>query len=289
MYHMIVEQLAGEPQRMRYNAANGSFEKTEHRSLLYERRCPYAYGWLAETGTPPEAHMDVLLMTASHYPLGARVAVEIIGVFKRADGDHKFVGVPIGEVAPVYPNEDLKRLYPQVGAGEGWFGAREAEALLQANFVSRFQNATKITDGMIELHLDEKTPGDVEKGYVPALKYGVVCAATGETVGYCDLRLGHCENTYYGGHIGYGIDAAHRGHAYAEKACRLLFIIARAHGMTHLYITCNPDNLASKRTCEKLGLLYKGVVALPLDNPMRVLGETEKCLFEGRFFCAGTL
>lgn len=50
--------------------------------------------------------------------------------------------------------------------------------------------------------------------------------------------------------------------------------------MTKLYITCNPDNIPSRKTCEKLGLEFKGIIDLPEDNEMYLEGEKQKCLFE---------
>ena len=50
--------------------------------------------------------------------------------------------------------------------------------------------------------------------------------------------------------------------------------------MDYLYITCNPDNLASRKTCEYLQGEFLGVVELPEDNDMRINdGETQKCIF----------
>lgn len=50
--------------------------------------------------------------------------------------------------------------------------------------------------------------------------------------------------------------------------------------MDYLYITCNPDNLASRKTCEYLQGEFFGIVELPEDNDMRINdGETQKCIF----------
>ena len=54
---------------------------------------------------------------------------------------------------------------------------------------------------------------------------------------------------FYGGNIGYGINAEHRGNNYAGKACKLLFKLAKKHSLDYLYITCDPTNIASAKTC----------------------------------------
>ena len=98
-------------------------------------------------------------------------------------------------------------------------------------------------------------------------------------MGGCDLRIGYNRNLYYGGHIGYRIDEAYRGHHYAERACRLRFPFAREHGMEYLYITCAPDNLPSRRTCERLGGELLEIAELPPDSDMRQEGMTKVCVF----------
>ena len=51
--------------------------------------------------------------------------------------------------------------------------------------------------------------------------------------------------------------------------------------MTYLYITCSPDNLASRKTLEYLQGEFIGVIELPEDNDMRrTEGATHKCIFK---------
>ena len=42
--------------------------------------------------------------------------------------------------------------------------------------------------------------------------------------------------------------------------------LARAHGHSLLWITCNPDNLASRRSCERLGAQYVDIVPVPRET-----------------------
>ena len=131
----------------------------------------------------------------------------------------------------------------------------------------------------IMLVLDHTAEADPVKKYVPAY-YFKICDRQGQPMGYCDLRIGYCDNLYYGGHIGYAIDEPYRGHHYAEKASRLLFELAKKHGMAYLYITCVPDNTPSRRTCERLCGELLEIAALPPDNNMRLEdGKTEVCVF----------
>lgn len=144
-----------------------------------------------------------------------------------------------------------------------------------------FFNTDFLKNDEITLVLEKTVDGDVEKDWVPAYHFAI-CDDKGTKLGTCDLRIGHNEKIYYGGNIGYRVKEEYRGHHYAGKACLLLFELARKHDMGYLIITCNPDNYASKKTCEYLGGELLEVVELPEDNDMREDGEFEKCIFRFR-------
>jgi tagatose 1,6-diphosphate aldolase len=98
--------------------------------------------------------------------------------------------------------------------------------------------------------------------------------------GSISLRIGHSVNLVrYLGHIGYHVLPAARGHHFAERAARLLLPLARAHGHRILWITCNPDNAASRRTCERLPSTFVDIVTVPRDNPLYSQGDRQKCRF----------
>jgi tagatose 1,6-diphosphate aldolase len=84
----------------------------------------------------------------------------------------------------------------------------------------------------------------------------------------------------YSGHIGYGVFPPARGRHYSQRAVQLIQPLARAHGMDHLWITCNPDNLASRRTCEKLGAKLVEIIDIPDHNPLYLKGERQKCRYQ---------
>ena len=134
----------------------------------------------------------------------------------------------------------------------------------------------------IELRLERTVEGDPERGWVPSYKFDI-CSPRGKKMGFCDLRVGYNENLYYAGNIGYTVYEAFRGRHYAAKACLLLFELAKMHGMKEVIITCNPDNIASAKTCEYVGGELIETVELPPDNPMRVEdGETHKRIYRVR-------
>ncbi len=142
-----------------------------------------------------------------------------------------------------------------------------------------FLNTDFLENDEIKLVTERLAEGDPARNWVPAYHF-FICDRQGRRMGRCDLRIGYNDKLYYGGHIGYGIDKEYRGHHYAARACRLLFSLARKHGMEYLYITCSPDNWPSRKTCEFLQGELLETAELPEDNDMRIEeGETEKCIF----------
>ena len=145
-----------------------------------------------------------------------------------------------------------------------------------------FFDTSFLENDEIRLVLNKTAPADPVRGWVPAY-YFDICNLAGEKMGFCDLRIGHTQGTYYGGNIGYTIDPPYRGHHYAGKACLLLFQLAKKHDLGHLIITCNPDNYASRRTCEYAGGQLVEIARLPEDNDMYLEGETHKCIYKFTF------
>ena len=141
-----------------------------------------------------------------------------------------------------------------------------------------FINTDFLKNDEIQLVLEKVVEGNIEKSWVPVYRFAI-CDNKGIKVGVCDLRIGHNDKLYYAGNIGYRVAEPYRGNHYAGKACLLLFELARKHDMEYLIITCNPDNYASKRTCEYAGGELLEIVELPPDSDMRERGETEKCIY----------
>lgn len=143
-----------------------------------------------------------------------------------------------------------------------------------------FYSTDDLTDGEISLKLDRFSEEDKAKGYVPAYHF-IITDGAGNDAGVCDLRIGHNEKLYYGGNIGYRVEEPYRGHHYAGKAVKLLLKLAKKHELGYVIITCNPDNIASKKTCEYAGGELLEIAELPEDNDMRIeKGETEKCIYK---------
>jgi tagatose 1,6-diphosphate aldolase len=125
---------------------------------------------------------------------------------------------------------------------------------------------------------------DGQRNSVPAYHFWMRLDPTPEPgieiAGTIGLRVGNNENIEnYLGHVGYNVYPPARGRHYARRAVMLLFPLARRLGLSPLWITCNPDNVASRRTCESAGGRLVEVVKLPREHALYRKGELAKCRY----------
>lgn len=110
--------------------------------------------------------------------------------------------------------------------------------------------------------------------------YGIYLHETHSRIGYIDLRLGHNDELYYAGNIGYHIYPRYRGHSYAYEAARLLLHEAHARfGMDEVIITCSPENIASRKTLDRLGGELLEITDVPAWHWLYQRGETVKRIY----------
>ncbi|HEY2466596.1 MAG TPA: GNAT family N-acetyltransferase [Terracidiphilus sp.] len=116
---------------------------------------------------------------------------------------------------------------------------------------------------------------------VPTYFFRMVSVAHAKELGTINLRIGstaHLER--YAGHIGYGVHPSSRGHHYAARSVTLLLPLARRHGLDPVWITCDPDNAASRRSLEIAGAELVEIVDVPLDCGIRKYGaRLRKCRY----------
>ena len=119
----------------------------------------------------------------------------------------------------------------------------------------------RLTSGPMTLQISEKVPAGPDG--LPFYFYDILTG--GQPVGKISIRVGGNFHTYYNGNIGYEVDGPHRGHGYAQAACRMVLPVARYHGMTSLYLTCAEGNIASRRTIEHLGAEFLETCPVPRE------------------------
>lgn len=137
----------------------------------------------------------------------------------------------------------------------------------------------KIDDSEIKLEFLRKR-NDVEEGHLITTYYfDIVLLETGQEVGKIDLRVGMSPELYYYGNIGYTVYRLFRGRRYAYKASCLAFQLAKHLKMKQMIVTCNPDNIASYKTCQYLQPDKIELVEVPLNHPLYKYGDYHKYVF----------
>ena len=149
--------------------------------------------------------------------------------------------------------------------------------MIKKNFA--FFDTTNLVDGDLRLVLVEKRPAKPGKDYFPCYVFEMRDTNAGEKMGTINLRVGNNANTKYGGHIGYGVIEKYQGNHYVARSCRLLFPLAKKHGINPVWITCNPENIASRRTCELAGGELVEILVLPENTEQYKLGNRKKCRY----------
>jgi len=148
--------------------------------------------------------------------------------------------------------------------------ARKSYMKLQFKFIK----PGKLVDGDLQLVLVGKHPANPVKKYVPCYEFEMRKTGGSRKIGSVRLRIGRTRPLIgWGGHIGYGVDKKYRGHHYAARSCLLLFPFAYAHGLRTLWITCAPDNMPSRRTCEIAGGEYMGTIRVPKGTELYARGR----------------
>lgn len=144
----------------------------------------------------------------------------------------------------------------------------------------QFKDPGELRDKDLWLSLDAMHPADEIKKWVPYYHFTLHLDGVKEPVGTLDFRAAFSENlSQLGGYIGYAVKEQYRGQRLAERACRLLLPFIKSHEFKELWITTTPENIASRRTLERLGASMIEIVDVPQDSDMYALGERQKCRY----------
>lgn len=139
----------------------------------------------------------------------------------------------------------------------------------------------KLSFGDVRLRFVHVVPGVPSKGFVPAYHFRIVNLAESD-VGHINFRIGDTGHVRTcAGHIGYGIFEEFRGHGYAYQACYAIAPFVRAV-YDEVIITCDPDNLASIKTIDRLGACFIDEVPVPPHEPQFLRGSRIKRRYKWR-------
>lgn len=149
-----------------------------------------------------------------------------------------------------------------------------------ASKASGFLDPGQLRDGKLKLQLARCVPADPSREWVPAYIFSMRMPPGNQLAGSISLRLG--QSAYlqmYAGQVGYTVELPYRGQGLAARSLRLLFPLARRHGLNPLWVTCNPDNVASRKTCERAGGILVETVDVPPDTELYARGDIQKCRY----------
>ncbi len=139
-------------------------------------------------------------------------------------------------------------------------------------------NLGDLRDGDLRLELACFATHPVHK--VPTYHFRMVHAITSSELGTIRLRVGSTRHIeMYAGHVGYRVHEPYRGRHYASRSLRLLIPLAQSLGLDPLWITCDPQNFASRRTLEVSGAQFVEVVNVPEDCVIHQSGYPQKCRY----------
>lgn len=93
---------------------------------------------------------------------------------------------------------------------------------------------------------------------VPSTQYLAVLKDEHSIVGLIDLRhhIDHPVLGVWGGHIGYIVRPAQRGHGYAKQMLQLVLKECLKRNLKRVLVTADEDNIASIKTIEACGGMY---------------------------------
>ena len=132
---------------------------------------------------------------------------------------------------------------------------------------------------LLELKLITTNPADRSKGYVPEYVFDVVLTNSAERVGQAKLRIGSEEEVRWAGHVHFSIEPEHRGHKYSVKASRLLFPLAKRHGINRIWFSCNAKNQPSRSILDTLGATLAETIPTPENSDIYAEGERRTCRY----------
>ncbi|HET9017302.1 MAG TPA: inorganic diphosphatase [Thermomicrobiaceae bacterium] len=139
--HAVIEDPRGSTRRHAWDPDAGVWREWEHPHA--RAPWPVSYGFLEDTHNPADGDpLDVMVLATRTLATGTRLAVRVVGLLPRPDGDHKALAVALDD--PAYghlrrlsdvPRNDLaavERWFAAWSTIDGWEDERAAAAVVVA-------------------------------------------------------------------------------------------------------------------------------------------------------------
>lgn len=133
-----------------------------------------------------------------------------------------------------------------------------------------------IVSNEIQLQLSYK------RSNIHDLYFYIILTKENKGIGYISYRSKNNIDNYYYGNIGYRIIEQYRGNNYAYKACELLKTVLQELEVKETIITVSPENIASRKTIEKLNTELIETVDVPNWHPLYINNEKIKMIYKWR-------
>ena len=115
---------------------------------------------------------------------------------------------------------------------------------------------------------------------VESIIFDIYVPEMDRVVGRCEYREETGQDLWYYGHIGYVIYPPYRGENFAYRACMKMFdLLGKEQGLHEFVITCNPDNIASKKTILKMKGEFLKLVDVDKEHELYKLGDHQKEIY----------
>lgn len=118
-------------------------------------------------------------------------------------------------------------------------------------------------DDITLLESEKTCPPDM----VTSNRYIAVRISDNKIIGVIDFRhhINHPILSVWGGHIGYSVRPSERRKGYATEMLRQNLVNCKSYGLSKVLITCNSDNIGSKKAIIKNGGVFEKSVEVDGD------------------------
>jgi len=107
---------------------------------------------------------------------------------------------------------------------------------------------------------------NLSRGYVPDTMFWLIDKK--ELIGRVDIRHRLTKSLLrHGGHIGYYICPKKRKMGYGRKILKLSLLKAKRLGLSRVLLTCDDDNIGSRKIIEANGGVLKNIIRPEKDKP----------------------